>query len=140
MKYFAFLFLMLFSSVCFSQSNDEVVPDSRLYVRFEADYINAMLQSDPKSIEYLNFELDFSYKIMDAGIEKCDGLPYLHFFNSTNKTVGDIVANIDEATVNIMNYHFDRQYDKPNIYRIGNSGKVIIFKSLKDLNKEFNQN
>ncbi|HOY39730.1 MAG: hypothetical protein KBB11_00080 [Bacteroidales bacterium] len=140
MKHFALFFLLLLSFAAYSQSDDEVIPDSRLYVRFSADYINVMLQSDPKSVEYLNFELDFGYKIMDAGLEKCEGLPYLHYFNSTDKTVEGIVEDINESSINIMEYHYDRNYDKPNIYRIGNTGQVIIFYSLKDLNRKFNQN
>ncbi|HOE05244.1 MAG TPA: hypothetical protein PLZ52_08515 [Bacteroidales bacterium] len=140
MKYFAIILFALVSVNTFAQSSGDVVPDNRLYARYSSEYIQNIMNSDPNAIAYMNYELDFGYTISDVGVEKASSLPVLYYLNTADKTIGLAVADIDESNVNIMLFNFDRLYDKANVYRIGNTGKVISFTSLKQLNKEFNQN
>lgn len=139
MKYLFIIFVSLFSMQLYSQQTGEVSPDPRLFARYQTEYIQSLLQSDANIVAFMNYELDFGYAITDVGVEKASTLPPLYFLNTTDKTQGIAVAEIDEMNVNIMLYDFERKYDMSVAYRIGNTGKVISFTSLKQLNKEFNQ-
>lgn len=123
-----------------AQSSGDIVPDTRLYARYSTEYIQTIMSSDANTIAYMNYELDFGYRIIEVGVEKASVFPVLFYLNTADKSIGNAVADINESSVNIMLFNFERLLDKPSVYRIGNTGKIISFTSLKELNKEFNQN
>ncbi|MBI4649374.1 MAG: hypothetical protein HY738_22935, partial [Bacteroidia bacterium] len=43
----------------------QVVPDSKLYVKYEQEYINNFLAKNPEIVDYLNFFVNHCYKIID---------------------------------------------------------------------------
>ncbi|NLA23441.1 MAG: hypothetical protein GX879_00585 [Bacteroidales bacterium] len=137
MKYLAVILFSIFSLSVFSQVNQSGVPDSRLFEKYSVEYLNLL---KPDAIDYMNFELDNGYEIITLKLEKAQQFPKLRYYDSQNKQVGDFVTNIDESNVNIMLYDYERYYDKPKIYQIGDTEKIISFKSLRELNDKFNEN
>lgn len=127
--------ICMISVVSFSQ---DVYVDSRLDAAYSEDYINDLIENNPEQIRYLNWYLDNSYTIVYAGLDKCEQMPYLKHFDPVNKILGDNVDDIDEGSFNIFMYQFERDFDKQVHYRIGNTGKAIVFDSHKKIARNFN--
>lgn len=128
---------ILFVGVMYSQAQT-AAPDARLDAVYSEEYLQDLSANNPEKLEYMNWYLDNSYSIVDAGLEKCQQMEYLKHFDPINKIVGDNVEDIDEVSFNIYKFHFERQYDKKSYYRIGNSGKALVLDSYKSLAKKFN--
>ncbi len=134
------LFILSFSAIVtlpvFSQSN--VTPDSRLSAVYSADYLNNLSVNNQKELQYLNWYLDNSYRIVEAGADKCSAMPYLEMIDPATKIITGNAESVDEGNFNILLYSFERQYDKKTYYRIGDTGYAIVFESYKKLAENFN--
>jgi len=120
-------------------AQDELSPDSRLLAKYQEQDLQNMLANSPEKIDFLNFSIDNSAVIIDIESEKAQTLPVLHYFNKIDKTLGTAVVSINEGSLNIYNYYFDRKLDKAVTYRIGDTGKAIVFYSKKKLTHAYNQ-
>jgi hypothetical protein len=138
MKNFIILISLTFIAFIPAMAQSTVTPDSRLLVLYSEDYLDNLVVNDPQQLLYLNWYLDNSWEIVEAGIEKCEQMPYLKSFDLSTKTVGENVTAIDEEDFNIFLFYFDRQYSKKAYYRVGNTGYAIAFDSFKNLTKKFN--
>ncbi|MDR2010486.1 MAG: hypothetical protein LBQ22_08385 [Bacteroidales bacterium] len=129
--------LLFFSILSFSQS---IEIDHRLEQFYGEEYLQELSGTKPEDIKYLNWYLDNSYSVNEnINIEKYELLPYLKHFDLSAKTEGEIVEDIDLNNFNILFYSIERYYDKPAAYRIGNSGKIIYFDSVKDITAKYNK-
>ncbi len=134
------IFILLSSLVVmvqFAYSQYIPTPDTRLTAVYSQDYLNDLTAGGPQELVYLNWYLDNSYKVVYAGMEKCELMPYLESFDPTTKTITGNVESIDEGNFNILLYSFERQYSKKTYYRIGNTGYAIEFESHKKLAENF---
>lgn len=127
---FAFL---LFISAIYAQT-----ADPRLRTVYSEDYLNDIAQNHPNELKFLNWSLDNSFTIMELGIEKCEHLPYLQYFDPTTKTSCGNVESIYIESFNIYMYSFERKFDRQSSYRIGSTGYAIIFESEKKLAENYN--
>lgn len=109
--------------------------DQRLLVKYSQEQLTQMSESD---IEYKVWKLNNSFEILTFDQHKTEGLPKLQYYNSSSKTVGEYVQNINPENVNIYKYFYERNYDRPQVYKIGNTGDVIYFYSQKKLAEKFN--
>lgn len=133
-------FLLLLSLIAlFSLNALGQFVDSRLEEVFSETYIQNLTENHPNDLDYLNWYLDNSYVIIEISPEKCEYLPYLKHFDPVTKSVGENVIDLDQENLNVYRYSFERLYDKSTTYRIGDSGKAIVFISQKDLATNFNK-
>lgn len=135
------LVLIMLCSIVISAQNS-IEPDSRLNLVFSEKQLND-LSNDPLKVKWNNWLLDYSFEILtvkDADLSDYPVLLYRDFSNEKCKkgTAGDNVKEIDLENINIHKYYFIRNYDKPSIYRIGNTNKVISFLSQLQLTEKFN--
>lgn len=136
--YIASAFLLLFTGVSTGQSL-KTEPDSRLLSRYEKSYIDKLAQANPETIQYMNFELDNSYIITDFPPGKIETLPELYLLDKAAKApVKQSLTDFDFNNIDIFKYSYQRGFDSRTYYRIGNTGKVIAFKSEKELVEKFN--
>jgi hypothetical protein len=136
-KFFCTAIFLSMGIVLFAQN--EVSPDSRLLAKYQEQDLQNMLANSPEKIDFLNFTLDNSYVVIDVESEKAQSLPVLHYFNKMDKAIGAAVVSINEGSLNIYDYYFDRKLDKAVTYRIGDTGKAIVFYSNKELTHAYNQ-
>ncbi|PLX08624.1 MAG: hypothetical protein C0596_07155 [Marinilabiliales bacterium] len=127
--------ISLVSTISLAQ---EVYVDSRLDVAFSEDYLNDLLENSPHQLKYMNWYLDNSYSIVDAGLDKCEQMPYLKHLDPVNKIIGSNVESVDEGNFNIYMYQIEREFDKNVYYRIGDTGKALVIYSHKKLANNFN--
>jgi len=137
MKKLVTLFVLSIIATTALLSQNQYV-DIRLASIFSEEYIEHLEQNSPQKIDYLNYCLDNSFIIVDMGIEKADQLPYLKYCDPINKIIGDIVEELGDCEqINIHLFDVEQQYDRGVSYRIGDTGKAIIFKSQKQLVEDF---
>jgi hypothetical protein len=132
MKYLPFLMLVIFSINSFAQNASA---DNRLLVKYSQDYLDELVESNPQLIDYMAFELDHGFQIIEIADDKAEGMPYLRFFNG--KETGDIVEDFPDGAFNLALYSYERAYDAKTTYRLL-SGKAIVFDSAKRVTKLFN--
>ena len=137
-KLFLPILFVLFGLSLFAQ--DEHIPDSRLLEKYQEQDLQNIQINNPHKIDYLNYSLYNGYLIIDIDSEKSEALPYLYYFDKENKTQGGLVEVIDVNDINIYEYDFRREYKTSVTYRIGDTGKAIVFVSKKKLIHAFNQN
>ena len=111
--------------------------DIRLSAVYSEEYLDNLQIDNPQKIDYLNWLLDNSYTIVDAGLDKCEQMPYLVHFDPVNKILGDNVETVNPEDFNIFMYSFERKYDKIVYYRIGDTGQAIVFESYTQLTANF---
>ena len=130
------IILISFVMLCFgfSKAQTSTTPDPRLLDVYSQEYLDA----NQDRIAYLNWFLDNSYKIMYTGIEKAESLEFLYEINPVTKEKTQAVS-INEEEFNPLLYEYENHYDKSAIYRVGNTGYIVIFDSLKTLTKNYNQ-
>ena len=132
MKYLPFLMLVFFSINSFAQN---VSADSRLLNKYSQDYLDDLTESSPQLLEYMNFELDNGFQIIELLDDKAEGMPYLRFFDG--KEIGDIVNDFPDGAFNLALYSYERAYNAKTTYRLL-SGKAIVFDSAKRVTELFN--
>ncbi|MDR2835385.1 MAG: hypothetical protein LBV69_04200 [Bacteroidales bacterium] len=137
------LLILLFfaaSSIYSLQAQTSHYVDPRLNQVFEQEYFSYLQTNAPQELIFLNWYLDNSYVIKEVGLEKCQNLPYLKYFDRTTKTVGNNVEDIDMGDLANFNVFLYDVSDGNNTssYRIGDSGKVLIMLSNKMITEQFN--
>ena len=132
------LILTAASSVIYAQQGN-VVPDNRLYSRFQTADINNMVENLPSEIVYWNWFVDNGFVIKKTYPELVQAYPPLKFFDKDTKLAGEEEVAYDGESFNIMAYDFEILQNKTNVYRIGNTGYVVNILSDRDLVKKYNK-
>ena len=129
-----FLFFIIFvSTTSFSFSQSTI--DSRLTDIFSTEYIQSL---DQNKIRVLEYELDHSYFIID-NYEKNESLPNLYKRNMQTKEVTqETLTTNDLNNFNVLNYTYEKKYNNRTYYKLGNTGKTIVFYSIKEFTQNYN--
>ena len=122
----------------YAQQQGSVVPDSRLYAKFQADDINNLVNRMPQEIIYWNWFVDNGFVVKKTTPELASNYPPLKFMDKDTKLAAREEVEYNEANFNIMEYDFEILPDKTNIYRIGETGYIVNILSNRDLVVKFN--
>ena len=131
MRLLILIFFVLTASLSFSQNTI----DNRLTDIFTSEYIQAL---DQDRINVLEYELDHSYFIID-NFEKNESLPELYKRNmQTKEIIEQPITSFDINTFNVLNYAYEKKYNNRTYYKLGNTGKTIVFYSIKEFTEQYN--
>ena len=104
-------------------------PDSRLYAAFDSAYLERLKTDNPNLLLRWNYYLDNAFIISDFPAAKGEITQYPE------------VQIPDIANVNILvlekTQSLHRDWHKPTFYRIGDTGKVLMYYSGEDFNRKF---
>jgi len=137
-KLFIFLFifpLAFITETAISQNTVNISPEPRLYECFDSAYVQRTLDRNPETIIYYNFYLDNSYYLSENNPEKPtieaidifkvkkinyknSGIP--EFFNEN-------LTTFDTKKFNPLKYEFAIDFNKYITYKLGNTGKLLVF-------------
>ncbi|MBO7134084.1 MAG: hypothetical protein J6W06_08005 [Bacteroidales bacterium] len=135
-KIILLLSLILMGFGAFSQA---LPIDSRLYAKYSEEDLLNMQQNLPSKLEYLNWFVENSYVIKEvANPERLD-YPRLKYWDKETKMLGSEVNEYDAENFNIMEFGFEISQKSSNVYLIGNTGKLLVFYSGKDLTELYNE-
>ena len=131
MRFLFIIIIISISSFSFSQS----AIDSRITDIYPSEYIQSL---DQNRINLLEYELDNSYFILD-NFEKNESLPNLYKRNMQTKEIIEVpITENDLNNFNVLNYAYEKKYNNRTYYKLGNTGKTIVFYSLKEFTKNYN--
>jgi hypothetical protein len=137
-----FILFFLILGVSYAQvSKSQVIPDPRVVEVFGQETVNFYLENKPSVIQYYNFFLENSYSIQEIPQEKIGDLSSLPELKLKEKFQTDYVDYTDKGIENLNVMKYDLQID-PNvgpIYRLGNTNKLIIFLSGKEIQNLYNK-
>ena len=133
------LILTLAFAGVYAQQQVNVVPDNRLYSRFQSTDISNMVEKLPSEIVYWNWFVDNGYVVKRTTSEEASKYQPLKFYDKDTKLAAEDEVAYDESSFNIMAYDFEILQDRANVYRIGDTGYVINILSSRDLVEKYNK-
>ncbi|MFC2100291.1 hypothetical protein ACFLRZ_00530 [Bacteroidota bacterium] len=121
-------------------------PDPRLYECYDSTFLDTLKIYRSDLIIYLNFFLDNAYFIADLPPNKSLNIPDVSEVPLIPRKDSDKYRNFDlnvegynPANWNMLRYNFKRSFDDRTYYKLGNTGKVLVFYSGSELNEMFNE-
>lgn len=119
----------------------QVIADPRIVEVFGQETVDFYLENNPSIIRYYNFFLENSYSIQDMPQEKMEGLKTLPELTLKNEFQTDLVDYTEKGleNLNIMKYDLKIDSNIGPIYRLGNTNKIIIFLSGKEIQNLYNK-
>jgi hypothetical protein len=141
MKKLFIVFLSMFVmsiTIAQAQSNQ---PDPKLIEGFGQETVDFYIQNAPELIAYYNFFVNYSYKIVDLPQEKMSELDNIPSFQIKEKFISEPVDYSEQGlqNLNILKYDFKLDQIGSMIYKIGNTNKLIVFYSGKEIQTMFNE-
>lgn len=125
MKNFVLLLVLGFPLFLFAQNPSQAVtPDQRLIEAYGQEYIQKLVIENPFLIHRWNYYLDHAFIIRDEVPGKVNDHPVVHI---------DDLKNINILKLE-KDQKLNRDWDKPTIYTIKDTGKMLIYHSGKDFN------
>ena len=141
MKNLIILFLSVFlMSSSFAQTNTNV-PDPKLIDAFGQETVDYYINNAPHLISYYNFFLNYSYKIVEMPQEKMseiDQYPEMRLKEKFLQEPQDFSEN-GLNDLNILKYEIKIDQVGGAIYRLGNTNKLIIVYSGKEITAMYNE-
>ncbi|MBI4645632.1 MAG: hypothetical protein HY738_03300 [Bacteroidia bacterium] len=133
---FSACFMIVSAISCFSQNNASIEPDKKLSAKYSQEFIDNLMINNPEIIEYLNFFVNNSYYFID--------MPEKQISYNILKKLDIKTGNITEAPVstediekfNIYQYNYQVLPDKRNYYKAGETGKILIVLSEKEISQK----
>jgi len=133
------LVLTLAFAGVYAQQQGSVVPDNKLYAKFQSDDINNLVSQMPQEIVYWNWFAYNGYVVKRTTPERARKYPTLKFFDKDTKLAAEEEVGYDEVSFNIMAYDFEILPDRVNSYRIGETGYVVNVYSQRKLVENYNK-
>ena len=131
-----FLAVFLFkNSFAQNTTNNKIIPDQRLYQCFDSSYVQRLLDGDKEGVIYYNYLLEHSYFISKNDLSKptTDALDIYKVkkndINKSGKTefFKEDLSSFNPKTFNVLMYVFASDFNKYTTYKLGNTGKLLIF-------------
>lgn len=133
------LLALSLTAVMFAQQQNNIVPDNRLYSRYQSDDINNMMANSPQDIKYWNWYLDNGYVVKQTSPELAQKFPALKFYDKDTKMAAEEEVAYVEGSFNIMAYDIDIQIDRTRTYRIGDTGYIVNVLPSSKLVEKYNK-
>jgi len=129
-----FIFLLIIASITSTIYSQNTI-NNRLTDIYSTEYIQSLNQN---RINLLKYEMKHSYFIID-NFEKNESLPNLYKRNMQTKEIIEApITDTDLNNFNVLNYAYEKKYNNRTYYKLGNTGKTIVFYSIKEFTKNYN--
>ena len=124
-----------------SSAQDLFEIDDRLFFRFTQSQLDDIASVNPNQIRYLNFYVNNSYYIQDAGIIPIQKLQdYQDVFQYLSLPSDyQLDEPINEDNFNILMFNLKFFENKSTAYLFGDSNLLLVLRSKKVINEMFNE-
>lgn len=121
--------VLTLSSFTFTQPDTKTEPDPRLYDALSKSEIAEMQEKNPFLIQYYNYFLDHSYKIINQPKSKQLDLPSV------------IIPNIEDFNILLIKKQqkLKRTWESQTYYTIKDTDKVLVFMSEREFTQKLNE-
>lgn len=139
-KWLIVIFSMFLMGVISAQSKSNV-PDPKLVDAWGQETVDYYMNNAPDLISYYNFFLNYSYKIIEMPDEKMSEMDKITEFKLKDKFIHEPVDYSENGlqNLNIMKYDFQIDQLGGGIFRLGNTKKLIVFYSGKEIQTMYNE-
>jgi hypothetical protein len=132
--------LLLTIAIFFASFSKAQMPDSKLSAVYTPEEINHFKQAMPDVIKFNNFYVNNAAYITEAPKGKAIKTIELHKINpKTGEILSDAIQMIDLIDFNPYLFNCKSQFDKNTYYSIGNTGKILVMRSTKEIQRRFSQ-
>ena len=129
----SFVFFAAFNVRAQNQNN---ALDHRLVEMYGAEAIAKMEAEQPQTLAYMNFYIQFGYKIIaDLPQEKVSKFPDISSLKFKQSLKSVTIEDLEN--LNILMLDIVRKGDQFLTYRIGDTGKVIVFIAPNQVMSEY---
>ncbi|PLX00408.1 MAG: hypothetical protein C0594_15750 [Marinilabiliales bacterium] len=129
------LFVILFIGSAIAQVN----PDSKLFVKYEPSYFNKYQHKNPEIIEYMNFYVNHSWKIINMPDKEVQSEELKKVDPKTGSLLDEQIVVSDLDNFNIYLYNCKPDQEKRKYYTIGDTKKMLIIYSHNEITDKFNK-
>lgn len=139
-KLFIVITTLFWMSLTFAQTNTNT-PDQKLIDAYGQETVDFYINNAPHLISYYNFLLNNSYKIVEMPQEKMseiDQFPEMKLKDKFLQEPQDFSEN-GLSKLNILKYDIKIDQVGGAIYRLGNTNKLIVFYSGKEIQAMYNE-
>lgn len=120
--------------------SQQLVPiDDRLRAKYSDEDLLEIRRNNPADIEYLNWFLDNAFVVKEIRNPESTDIQKLRYLDKETKMAGAEVTEYNPETFNVMECKITILQNSSNSYKIGNTGKVLVFPSREDLTRLFNE-
>lgn len=120
--------------------SQQLVPiDDRLRAKYSDEDLLEIQRNNPADIEYLNWFLDNAFVVKEIRNPESTDIQKLRYLDKETKMAGAEVSEYNPETFNVMECKITILQNSSNSYKIGNTGKVLVFPSREDLTRLFNE-
>gem|GEM_PF-4012173 len=116
--------IILLTNNLFSQN--DLVYNSKLFVKFTSEELKNIENNHPDSVLFLNYIASKGYSIIDMPPKQIQC---------------GVIENVSEEDLkdfNVFEYNVQFLENKNNYYKLGNTGKLLILTNLRDI-KQFSK-
>ncbi len=132
--------LLLFGVLLFTLNSFAQIADNKLSVMYSPEQLTSLKNTMPGSIEYMNYYVNHSYRIVDYPTGKPVETIELKKIDPISKEVlNDEITLNDIRDFNPYKFNCKPQMNKQSYYKIGNTGKMLIMLSHKEIQRGFKQ-
>ena len=138
MKRLIYILCTFFTLSLFAQQIETI--NSKLLFRYDAEFLNNLMLTNPSKLNYLNFYVENSYAFHQSDqmpLEKLDQIPNILNFISVPDSF-EIPNTIDQTNFNILMFDVVFKQDKQNVYRLGDTNILVYLKSKEEIYTLYN--
>jgi hypothetical protein len=127
-KMLIFFMGVLFSVVSFAQ----VKIDPRLYAKYDKSYLEKISKENPQQLEKMNFFVEKAGYIIDMPGKPIQYKELVRLSDNSKDISLEEIKNFNPYLYNCKN-----DVSRTTYYKIGNTGKLLIMRSLQELNRMY---
>ena len=123
----------------YTSNAQDIVPDNRIIEAFGQEKTNQLLQDDPNQIIYYNFYLENAYFISqpkEKAVSNAIDIFTVAYLNNNSRYFDEDISKLCKENFNPLKYNFERDFHGYTHYKLGETGKYIVFKPVSVFNRE----
>ncbi len=136
-KIILLIMFVALSTAIFGQAASTITPDPKIYEVFTAEQIADWQQNNPAQIAYYNVLVQSGYRIEEYPEQKLATIDENPVFTLSSDFAGSKEDFTEEGleNINVLKYEISLYHNHINIYRLGNTTKIIVFLSSDDIDE-----
>jgi len=140
MKQFLLSICLLIGANLMAQESSNI--DTRLLLRYDAQYLEQIAEQQSQIIDQLNFYLDHSYFVYsqeNIPEEKLQYFPDIFDYVIEGLSAEVLKDQLSEETFNAFCFDAPRAEKMNKAYRLGDTNKLIVFYSTQEFIEMYNE-
>ncbi len=114
--------------------------DKRIIEAFGEEKVLLLQENNPEKLLYYHFFLEnafFFSQPKEKSVQKAIDIRSLYYVNDKTRIFDEDIESLNQKSFNPLKYSIKRSYAAYTHYKLGESGRYIIFKPIEIFEKEF---